>query len=156
MHQPSVQRVVDSAAACGLTITVVEFPEGTRTAVDAATAVGCEVDQIVKSMVFDTGDELVLALTSGSHRVDGAALASALGVEKCGRADVNDVRAATSYAIGGVPPIGHATPLRAVIDPHLLTFSEVWAAAGTPRHVFGIDPAVLREISGASTADCFS
>ncbi len=156
MHPPSVQRVVDAAAAHGLDIDVRESPAGTRTAEDAATAVGCAVDQIVKSMIFDTGEELVLALTSGTHRVDGAKLALALGVKECGRADVDAVRATTSYAIGGVPPIGHATPLRSVLDPHLLTFDEVWAAAGTPRHVFGINPSTLLRISGATEADCFS
>ncbi|NNF56509.1 MAG: YbaK/EbsC family protein [Acidimicrobiales bacterium] len=155
MHPPSVQRVVDAAAAHGLEIEVRESPAGTRTAEEAAAAVGCVVDQIVKSMIFDTGAELVLALTSGTHRVDGARLALALGVEKCGRADVDAVRATTGYAIGGVPPIGHATPLRSVLDPHLLNFPEVWAAAGTPRHVFGIEPSTLRRIAGATEADCF-
>ncbi|MEL6983140.1 MAG: YbaK/EbsC family protein [Actinomycetota bacterium] len=151
---PSAGRVAAWVAERGLTIEVREYPkDGARTAEDAAAAVGCRVDQIVKSMIFAAGDELVLALTSGSNQVDGATLAELAGVERCGRADPEAVRSATGYAIGGVPPFGHATSLRTWVDPHLLDFDEVWAAAGTPRHVFPIAPTTLVELTGAVTAD---
>ena len=160
---PSAGRVVSWAAERGLELEVREYPEdGARTAEDAATAVGCQVDQIVKSMIFAArshdrdagpdparGDELILALTSGSNQVDGAALAELAGVDRCGRADPEAVRAATGYAIGGVPPFGHATALRTWVDPHLLDFDVVWAAAGTPRHVFPIGPEALVDLTGA-------
>lgn len=155
---PSARRVVDHAADHGLELAVREYPDGTRTAEDAATAVGGTVDQIVKSMIFsaqagDGTEELVLALTSGANRVDAEALAALAGADRCGRADPEAVRAATGYAIGGVPPFGHRTPLRTWIDPHLLGFDEVWAAAGTPRHVFPIIPSRLVELTGAEPAD---
>ena len=146
----SARRVVEAGAEAGLDLEVVAFPEGTRTADDAAAAVGCAVDQIVKSMIFDADGEIVLALTSGSHRVDPEALARAAGVGRCGRADADQVRATTGYAIGGVPPFGHANPVRTWIDPHLLTFDEVWAAAGTPNHVFPIAPDALVAATGAT------
>lgn len=145
-------RVVEAAARHGLTLDIAEFPDGTRTAADAAAAVGCTVDQIVKSMIFAADDELVLALTSGAHQVDPTALAALVGAEHCGRADVDRVRATTGYAIGGVPPFGHTEPFRTWIDPHLLSFDVVWAAAGTPRHVFPIDPARLVAMTGAVAA----
>lgn len=148
----STQRVLDAAADLGLSVSVVEFPDGTRTAVDAAAAVGCEVGQIVKSLIFSVDDELVLALTSGSNRVDTDALLAAAGGTVCGRADVDDVRATTGYAIGGVPPFGHATAVRAFFDPSLLEFDVVWAAAGTPRHVFSVDPQELLDRTGALPA----
>lgn len=152
-NQPaSVGRVVAAAARHGLALEIAEFPEGTRTAEDAAAAVGCAIDQIVKSMIFAADGELVLALTSGAHQVDPAALARAAGAGACDRADPDQVRSTTGYAIGGVPPFGHDNPVRTWIDPHLLNFTTVWAAAGTPRHVFPIAPAVLVDITGATTA----
>ena len=155
---PSAQRVADWAAERGLVIEVREYPDdGARTAEDAANAVGCTVDQIVKSMIFaaktDDRSELVLALTAGSNKVDPAALAALAGADRCGRADPEDVRAATGYAIGGVPPFGHKNELRTWLDPHLLTFDEVWGAAGTPRHVFPIAPDRLVELTGAVAAE---
>ncbi len=150
---PSAQRVADAASAGGHVISVIEYPEGTRTAEDAAAAVGCSVDQIVKSMIFDADGELVLALTSGAHLVDAAALAALAGVGTCGRANADQVRAVTGFAIGGVPPFGHENPVRTWIDPHLLTFGEVWAAAGTPRHVFAIVPEALARLAGAVPGD---
>ncbi|MEM8923963.1 MAG: YbaK/EbsC family protein [Actinomycetota bacterium] len=152
MASDSVQRVIDAGASHGLSIEISEFPDGTRTAVDAAAAVGCTVDQIVKSMIFDADGEIVLALTSGAHQVDGDALARQAGVERCGRADPEQVRATTGFAIGGVAPFGHLRPVRTWIDPHLLTFDEVWAAAGTPRHVFPIAPDTLADLTGAIAA----
>ncbi|MCP3987587.1 MAG: YbaK/EbsC family protein [Actinomycetia bacterium] len=141
--------MVDAAAGLGVEIDVVEFPAGTRTAVDAATAVGCTVDQIVKSMIFDANGEVVLALTSGVNQVDPDALATMAQAPRCGRADPEQVRATTGYAIGGVPPFGHDHPVRTWIDPHLLSFDELWAAAGTPHHVFAISPQALVELTGA-------
>jgi prolyl-tRNA editing enzyme YbaK/EbsC (Cys-tRNA(Pro) deacylase) len=150
---PSATRVVRWAADRGLRLQVREYPEdGARTAADAAAAVGCTVDQIVKSMIFDADGELVLALTSGGNQVDPVALAGIAGAGRCGRADPEAVRAATGYAIGGVPPFGHATALRTWVDPRLLTFDEVWAAAGTPRHVFPLAPQALVELTGAEPA----
>ncbi|MDH3295710.1 MAG: YbaK/EbsC family protein [Acidimicrobiia bacterium] len=151
----SVERVIAAAAQAGLEIEVVEFPEGTRTAEAAADAVGCKVDQIVKSMIFAAGDgrEIVLALTSGANKVDSARLAELAGVDACHRADPEEVRAVSGFAIGGVAPIGHLKPLRTWIDPHLLDFDRIWAAAGTPRHVFAVSPLKLRELTGAVVAD---
>ena len=146
----SAQRVADAAAEHGLILEIVEYPDGTRTAVDAAAAVGCEVGQIVKSLIFGFGDGLVLALTSGSNRVDADALASLAGGGECTRADADAVRAVTGYAIGGVPPFGHDNAVPAFLDPDLLDHDVVWAAAGTPRHVFPIEPAVLLDLTGAT------
>lgn len=152
-QHPTVARVSAAASDAGLTIEVVTFPEGTRTAVDAAAALGCDVEQIVKSLIFDADGELVLALTSGANQVDVDALAAAAGTAQCGRADADQVRATTGYAIGGVPPFGHDTNVRTWIDPHLLTMSTVWAAAGTPKTVFEIDPSELVRITGATVHD---
>ncbi|MDH4364893.1 MAG: YbaK/EbsC family protein [Acidimicrobiia bacterium] len=148
----SAARVVEAAARHGLALAVTEFPDGTRTAQDAAAAMGCAVDQIVKSMIFAADDEIVLALTSGAHQVDPQALAALAGAAHCGRADPDRVRTVTGYAIGGVPPFGHHNPVRTWIDPHLLRFDEVWAAAGTPRHVFPIAPGRLVAITAAVAA----
>ncbi len=148
----SAQSVVDAAADLGLTLNVIEYPDGARTAADAAAAVGCEVGQIVKSLIFSVDGELVLALTSGSNRVDTDALVAAAGGTTCGRADADDVRSATGFAIGGVPPFGHATPVRTFFDAALLDYDVVWAAAGTPRHVFSVDPHALLAQTSATTA----
>ncbi len=147
------RRVADAAATGGHTIEVIEYPAGTRSAEDAARAVGCALDQIVKSMIFDAGGQLVLALTSGTHLVDGTKLAALVGVDRCRRADAAQVRSVTGFAIGGVPPFGHEHPVPTWIDPHLMTFAEVWAAAGTPRHVFSIVPEALQRLSDATLAD---
>lgn len=149
----SAQRVVDAATAAGLSISLVEYPDGTRTAVEAADAVGCDVGAIVKSLIFEVDGDLVLALTSGSNRVDTDALVQAAGGTTCGRANADQVREITGYAIGGVPPFGHATAVRSFFDPALLTYDGVWAAAGTPRHVFEIDPNELLAVTGATQAD---
>jgi len=148
----SVQRVIDAAENLGIEISVIEYPEQTRTAEQAAEAVGCAVDQIVKSMIFDADGEIVLALTSGANQVDTSLLAELAGVDRCGRADADRVRTVTGFAIGGVAPLGHTTAVRTWIDAHLLDFDEVWAAAGTPRHVFAIDPSFLAKAIGAVTA----
>jgi prolyl-tRNA editing enzyme YbaK/EbsC (Cys-tRNA(Pro) deacylase) len=149
----SVQRVVAAAGAHGLRLDVVEHPAGTRTAEEAARAVGCAVDQIVKSMVFDAGGEVVLALTSGAHQVEVEVLARLVGAQRCRRADPELVRSVTGFAIGGVPPFGHTQAIRTWVDPHLLGFDVVWAAAGTPRHVFPLAPTKLIELADAETAE---
>lgn len=147
----SARRVALAAEAAGLAIAVVEMPESTRTAEEAARACGCDVAQIVKSLVFvgaQSGRPYLL-LVSGANRVDEAAIAAVLG-EPLKRPDGRTVREITGYAIGGIPPIGHAVPMRAVIDERLLAYGTVWAAAGTPRCVFAVDPAALREAAGAT------
>jgi Cys-tRNA(Pro) deacylase len=150
---PNVSAVVAAAQAQGLDIEVREFPEGTRTARDAAAAIGVDVAQIVKSLAFEVDDRIVMALVSGPDRLDEAKLAAAVGGDVVTRADADAVRAATGYPIGGVPPFGHRSPLPTFVDRHLLDHDEVWAAAGTPRHVFAITPADLVRLTGAPPAD---
>lgn len=151
MH-PNAQRVAAAAAERGLTIDIRTFPDGTRTAEDAARAVGCEVGQIVKSLVFLLDGRPVMALVSGANRLDEAGLAAAMDGEQVSRADADAVRAATGFPIGGVPPFGSATPLPTVVDEDLLAYDVIWAAAGTPRDVFPIAPAELVRVAGATVA----
>lgn len=146
------ERFKAAAAELGLDIDVQRFPQGTRTAVEAAAAVGCELGQIVKSLVFECDGEPVLALTSGAKRVDTAALGRVLG-GSVQRADANTVRDATGYAIGGTPPFGHSRPLRTVVDATLLEYDHLWAAAGTPETVFEISSADLVRVSSGTVAD---
>lgn len=146
------ERFLTGAEAAGITPEILRFPEGTRTAEQAAAAVGCELGQIVKSLVFLCDGAPVLALTSGANRVDTAKLGAVLG-GAISRADADGVREATSYAIGGTPPFGHAQHLRAVIDRALLAYDIVWAAAGTPDTVFELTPHQLVQASGAEVAD---
>jgi prolyl-tRNA editing enzyme YbaK/EbsC (Cys-tRNA(Pro) deacylase) len=145
-------RFSEALAAAGLATDVRRFPEGTRTADDAARAIGCDVGQIVKSLVFVAGVEPVLALTSGRNRVDTAKLAALSGAPDARKATADEVRAATGYAIGGTPPFGHPTPLRCFGDPDLIGFDMVWAAAGTPDSVFPILPEELMRLAGAGVA----
>ena len=128
---PNVVRVTAAAKERGLDISTRRFPEGTKTAADAAAAIGVTVGQIVKSLVFGVDNEIVMALVSGSNQLDEKKLALAAGGAKCARVDADAVREATGYPIGGVPPFGHATQLRVFVDPDLLQHDEVWAAAGT-------------------------
>ena len=144
---PNVVRVVSAAKERGLDIATKRFPEGTKTAADAAAAIGVSVGQIVKSLVFGVDGEIVMALVSGSNQLDEKKLAAAAGGAKCARVDADAVRDATGYPIGGVPPLGLATQLRVFIDPDLLQYEEVWAAAGTWNDVFAIDPQVLSRIT---------
>ena len=146
------ERFLEGAHALGLTPDIRQFPEGTRTAEQAAAAVGCELGQIVKSLVFLCDGDPVLALTSGANRVDTKRLGSVLG-GKITRADADGVREATGYAIGGTPPFGHARPLQAVADPALLAYETVWAAAGTPDTVFELTPDDLLRASAAAVAE---
>jgi prolyl-tRNA editing enzyme YbaK/EbsC (Cys-tRNA(Pro) deacylase) len=148
----SEERVVAAAVRLGLDIDVRAFPEGTRTAADAAAAVGCDVAQIVKSLVFLVDDEPVVALVGGADRLDERRLAQAAGGDQVRRADADEVRRATGYAVGGVPPFGHATDLRCFIDDALLAHDVVWAAAGTPMHVFATEPKALAEAAVAEPA----
>lgn len=142
MHRNAV-RVVEAAREAGLDVEVRPFPEGTRTAEDAARAIGVELGQIVKSLVFAVDGEPVVALVPGDRRLDESALARAAGGEKCTRLDANAVREATGFPVGGIPPLGHARPLRVFADEGLLRYGVVWAAAGTPHENFGVDPAAL-------------
>jgi prolyl-tRNA editing enzyme YbaK/EbsC (Cys-tRNA(Pro) deacylase) len=128
---PTAGRVAEALAAAGLDVTVVEHAESSRTAEEAAATAGCELGQIVKSLVFVDGDGPVLVLCAGDRRVD----AAGLGVR---RAKPDQVREATGFAIGGVPPIGHPRPLRTLVDASLRRFATVWCAAGTPNAVFEV------------------
>ena len=136
-----------------LEITTKRFPEGTKTAADAAAAIGVSVGQIVKSLVFGVDTEIVMALVSGSNQLDEKKLALAAGGAKCSRVDADAVRAATGYPIGGVPPFGHSTQLRVFVDPDLLQYDEVWAAAGTWNDNFGAAPADIVRVAGGVVTD---
>lgn len=153
MASTAVQRFLEHAQRLGVPVEVVEFPTETRTAADAAEAIGCDVAQIVKSLVFMADDRPVLALTSGRNRVDETKLARALDATGVRKADAAEVRSATGYAIGGTPPFGHATELEVVGDQDLTAFDQVWAAAGLPTTVFAISPERLREATGARIID---
>jgi prolyl-tRNA editing enzyme YbaK/EbsC (Cys-tRNA(Pro) deacylase) len=149
----SLARVIAALKDAELETAPVEMPAETRTAQQAADAAGCALDQIVKSILFQgESGQLFLFLTAGGNQVD-VAKASALAGESLGRAEINTVRAVTGFAIGGVSPVGHLTPLPVWIDPLLLTFPNVWAAAGTPRHIFPADPTALARAAGAMVAD---
>jgi Cys-tRNA(Pro) deacylase len=149
----NARSVIEAGAALGIQVDVSEFPEGTRTAADAARAIGVEVSQIVKSLIFRVDDAVVVALVSGTNRLDEDRLAAACGGGRVARADADAVRAATGYPIGGVPPFGHATPLPTYVDPDLLRHGVVWAAAGTPHHVFPITPDELARVTGGVVTD---
>lgn len=150
---PNVARVLEAARERGLTIGTQRFPEGTRTAADAAEAIGVEVGQIVKSLIFSVDGEVVVAYVSGCNQLDERKLAVAAGADSCERADADTVRAATGFPIGGVPPFGHASQLRVFIDPDLMGFDEVWASAGTWNDVFAISPTRLAEVSKGVVVD---
>lgn len=152
MH-PNVDRVSAAARAAGLEISVRRFPEGTRTAEDAARAIGCSVAQIVKSLVFMAGGDPLLALVSGANRVDMDRLAAATGAAEARRATGDEARAAGGYAIGGVPPFGHPRPLTVLIDRDLLANDVLWAAAGLPDAVFAISPDDLVRVSGGRVVE---
>ena len=150
---PNVVRVVAAARERGLEITTRRFPEGTKTAQDAANAIGVSVGQIVKSLVFGVDGEIVMAYVSGANQLDEKKLALAAGGTKCSRVDADAVREATGYPIGGVPPFGHTTQLRVFVDPDLLKYDEVWAAAGTWNDNFAIAPNELVRVSGGVVTD---
>jgi prolyl-tRNA editing enzyme YbaK/EbsC (Cys-tRNA(Pro) deacylase) len=149
----SLKRVITALQATGTDSAPIEVGQAT-TAQMAADLVGCEIDQIAKSIIFRGEDSqtALLFVTAGGNQVD-AEKASALAKEPLGKADAALIRAQTGFAIGGVSPIGHLNEPRAFFDPKLLEFETVWAAAGTPRHVFPIGPRTLLDISGAIEAD---
>ena len=147
----SVERVRAALAAKGHDDTVQAFPEGTRSAADAAAAVGCEVAQIAKSIVFRGGERVVLVIASGANRVDTAKVAAATGLT-IKRADGGWVRDVTGFAIGGVAPVAHSEPLTILIDEDLLRWPEIWAAAGHPNTVFKLTPAELVGLTGGRVA----
>ncbi len=150
---PNTVRVIAAAREAGLEITTRRFPEGTKTAADAAAAIGVAVGQIVKSLVFAVDGEIVMAYVSGANQLDEKKLAAAAGGAKCSRVDADAVRAATGYPIGGVPPFGHATQLRVFVDPDLLQYDEVWAAAGTWNDNFGANPNDIVRVAGGVVTD---
>ena len=148
----AIQRVVDAFAERGETIQITEFAESSRTAEQAAAAIGTTVPRIVKSLVFLAGDEPILVLASGSNRVDTRKLEALVG-RPIRRADADRVRAATGFAIGGVPPLGHTGRLATYVDADLLQYDEVWAAAGTPHSVFPIRPQRLVDLADGAVGD---
>lgn len=152
-QHPNVVRVVEAALARGLVIHPQRFPEGTKTAADAAAAIGVDVGQIVKSLIFAVDGEVVLAYVSGANQLDEKKLARAAGGAKCSRVDADVVREVTGFPIGGVPPFGHTHHLRVFIDPDLLQWPVVWAAAGTWNDVFGIEPHRLVVASEGEVVD---
>jgi prolyl-tRNA editing enzyme YbaK/EbsC (Cys-tRNA(Pro) deacylase) len=148
----SVERVREALLAAGHADTITMFPDGTRTAQDAANAVGCTVAQIAKSIVLRAGDQPLLVIASGANRVDLAKITALIG-RPVKPADGRWVRDTTSYAIGGISPVGHRGALRVFIDNDLLKCDPVWAAAGSPRHVFRTSTAELRRMTGGEIAD---
>ena len=133
---------------------VVELPGSTRTAADAASAVGCRVEQIAKSIIFQgkTSGKPVMVIASGSNRVNEKRLRDLIS-EPVKKADADFVRLHTGFAIGGVPPIGHANPIDIFIDQELMDYAEIWAAAGTPHAVFKLTPQELAAMTGGKTVD---
>ena len=152
MH-PASQKVLDAARQLGLQIDVRQFDQSTRTAQEAADAIGVSLGQIVKSLVFLADDQPILVLASGPNRTDTAKLARQMGAREVRRASAEQVQAATGFVIGGVPPIGHSQSLPIYFDRDLLQYDTVWAAAGTPNTVFAVEPRRLVQVSGAVIAD---
>jgi prolyl-tRNA editing enzyme YbaK/EbsC (Cys-tRNA(Pro) deacylase) len=150
--QGSVERVRAALVMAGHPDTIAAFPEGTRTAADAAAAVGCSVAQIAKSIVFRAGEGAVVVIASGANRVDAARAAALLGTT-LRRADAAFVRDATGFAIGGVAPIAHTGPVRILIDRDLLSLDTIYAAAGSPTHVFRTTPAELIRLTDGLVGD---
>jgi prolyl-tRNA editing enzyme YbaK/EbsC (Cys-tRNA(Pro) deacylase) len=151
-----IQRVRDAAERKGVVLDVTVFGQSTHTAEDAAAAVGAELGQIVKSLVFvapgEDGPEPILCLVAGHNRVDLARLAAVTGEQDVRRATAREAGELTGFTIGGIPPIGHIRPVRVIMDPDLGRFQTVWAAAGTPNAVFPVPPATLRTLANATVA----
>jgi prolyl-tRNA editing enzyme YbaK/EbsC (Cys-tRNA(Pro) deacylase) len=151
-----IQRVRDAAERKGVVLDVTVFSRSTHTAEDAAAAVGAELGQIVKSLVFvapgEDGPEPILCLVAGHNRVDLARLAAVTGERDVRRATAREAGELTGFSIGGIPPIGHIRPVRVIMDPDLGRFQTVWAAAGTPNAVFPVPPATLRTLANATVA----
>lgn len=142
-------RFLEAASDAGITVEPVRYPDGTRTAADAAAAVGCEVSQIVKSLVVIGPDGAVLALTAGHNRIDLDRLGELLG-GPVRMSDAVSAREATGFSIGGTPPFGHPTPMRTLIDPSLFDHDIIYGAAGTPDSCFPISPETLQRVTNAS------
>jgi prolyl-tRNA editing enzyme YbaK/EbsC (Cys-tRNA(Pro) deacylase) len=155
MHARATQFRERAREAYGFDPEVREFPEGTKTADDAARAIGCDVAQIASSIVFVAGDDVVVVVTSGANRVDEAELAGVLGTDPDAvrTADPDEVTDATGWSIGGVPPFCHDGAVPVYLDETLTEFDTVWAAAGTPEAVFPIDPDRIRTFSNAEPVD---
>lgn len=151
LSSASARKVQDALIQLGFTNRIIELPDTTRTAVEAAAAIGCEVGAIVKSLVFKTQqtERPVLVIASGANRVNEKRLRDLAG-EKIGRADADFVRQATGFAIGGIPPVGHPRPILTFIDEDLFRYAEVWAAGGTPHAVFNLTPAELVRMTGGT------
>jgi prolyl-tRNA editing enzyme YbaK/EbsC (Cys-tRNA(Pro) deacylase) len=149
----AVERFLRATEILGHDVEVRRFPEGTRTAEDAARAIGCQLAQIVKSLVFLADGRPILALTSGVNRADTTKLGELAGAGTVRRANAEEVRAATGFPIGGTPPFGHPERIDTFIDPDLMDHDEVWAGAGAPDAVFGIAPEELRRASRGTVAD---
>jgi prolyl-tRNA editing enzyme YbaK/EbsC (Cys-tRNA(Pro) deacylase) len=150
---PSSQKVQDALNARGYSFKVIESEQHTRTAQQAAEAVGCTLGQITKSLIFkgQTSGKPILVLTSGSNRVDEARISAYAG-EPIGRADPEFVRAVTGFAIGGVPPLGHAQPMETYLDEDLMQYPTIWAAAGTPNSLFELTPEALKAMTSGQVA----
>lgn len=149
----AIDRFLEAARVLGHPVEVRRFPEGTKTAEDAARAIGCSVGQIVKSLVFMAEGRPVLSLTSGANRADVGRLAELVGAREVRRASPEEARAATGFAVGGTPPFGHPERVRTFLDRDLLAFEEVWAACGTPDSVFRTSPGELQRTALAEVAD---
>ena len=151
---PTAQKVQDLITSGGFNCKVIEFQESTRTAQEAADRAGCTLGQITKSLIFKgrTTGKPILVLTSGANRVDEKRISAYAG-EPIGRADVDFVRAVTGFAIGGVPPLGHAQKMETYLDQDLVHFKTIWAAAGTPNAIFELTPDDLQKMSGASVVE---
>ncbi|MGB9964148.1 YbaK/EbsC family protein [Halobacterium hubeiense] len=153
MHERAAEFVARASEEYGVDADVHEFDEGTKTAADAADAVGCDVAQIASSIVVVADDEPVVVVTSGANRVDLDKVAVYRDAADARMAEADEVKEATGWSIGGVPPICHATDVPVLLDDTLLDHDEVWAAAGTPTAVWPVDPERLRELSGAEPVD---
>ena len=151
MH-PNAERVLDALASMGSSAQVIELAASTRTSAEAAAAIGTTIAQIAKSLVFLAGEEPVLVIASGMNRVSVDKLSRHLGVQVM-RADADAVKRLTGFPIGGVPPVGHISPLRVFVDEDLMQYREIWAAAGTPHSVFKTTPAELVRITKGEVID---
>jgi prolyl-tRNA editing enzyme YbaK/EbsC (Cys-tRNA(Pro) deacylase) len=155
MHPRAAEFAERAKERYGIDVAVEEFDEGTKTAADAAAAVGCDVAQIASSLAFVAGDDLVVVVTSGANRVSEARLADHLGraPDDVGMADPDRIADTLGWTIGGVPPLCHATDVPVLFDETLLNHGTVWAAAGTPDAVFAVDPVRLRDLADARVVD---
>jgi prolyl-tRNA editing enzyme YbaK/EbsC (Cys-tRNA(Pro) deacylase) len=153
MHQRATEFVTRAREQYGVDVAVEEFPEGTKSAADAAAAIGCDVAQIASSLAFETGEGVVVVVTSGANRVSEPRLAAHLGVDSVEMADPGRIAETLGWSIGGVPPFCHDTDVPVLLDETLLEYETVWAAAGTPEAVFPLSSTELRRLAGAEVVD---